>query len=78
MRFQLISKFSLEMINLYWDSLPCRGGPNFSLPINWKRIVQGIRGHQAEVRSQPWPDPPEELPFPLPWSADFAGSSKGR
>ena len=40
--------------------------------------LQGIRGRQAEVRSQPWPKPPVELPFPLPWSADFAGSSKGR
>ena len=30
--------FSLEILNLYWDSLPFRGGSNFSLRINWKRI----------------------------------------
>ena len=32
--------FSLEILNLYWDSLPVRGSSNFSLPINWKRIVR--------------------------------------
>ena len=29
---------SLEILNPYWDSLPFRGGSNFSLRINWKRI----------------------------------------
>ena len=31
--------FSLEILNLYWESLRFRGGSNFSLRINWKRIV---------------------------------------
>ena len=31
--------FSLEILDLYWDSLLFRGGPNVSLRINWKRIV---------------------------------------
>ena len=38
---------SLEILNLYWDSLPFRGGSNFSLRINWKckvdiDVVDGI------------------------------------
>ena len=31
--------FSLETLNLYWDSLLFRGGPKFSLRNNWKRIA---------------------------------------
>ena len=34
--------FSLEILNLYWDSVLFRGGPNFSLRVNWKRIVDAI------------------------------------
>jgi hypothetical protein len=39
MRLQFSRNFSLEILNLYWDSLPFRGGFIFSLRINWKRIV---------------------------------------
>ena len=34
--------FSLEILDLYWDSLLVRGGFNFSLRINWKRIICNV------------------------------------
>ena len=38
----------LKFLNLYWDSLLFRGGPELSLRIHWKRIVHIARsGHSS-------------------------------
>ena len=52
MCLQLFRNFLARNSNLYWDSLLFRGGSNFSLHINWKRIVTRlIQRHRHVWRS---------------------------